>query len=150
MALARCLFTLSADDDTKVYAGLTDGTTWNGFANVRMTAIICNKVVADLIAANDDANVIAEMANMPKGPMGLIDFSNGWAFELIACECEGDDCTARHAGGSTCTANATQIVYGENGEVVCYFCDACSDEYTCGHVVGDTACGYDCPAFEGR
>jgi hypothetical protein len=74
--LTPCTF---AFDDGSEYEGFTDGTTWNGWANVHVTPAVRDLIAADLEKEGADfAETVAELRALPEAE-GLISLANGYS-----------------------------------------------------------------------
>lgn len=65
------------------FDGLADGTTWNGFDNVKVTPAVRDAIASSFVTdwpddpdASDSASSIRDL---PTGTDGLVDLSGGWA-----------------------------------------------------------------------
>lgn len=78
-----CHFTFP---DGPLFAGVSHGTTWNGFDNVSVTPAVRGQIVAWLESIGDDAEVIDDLRTLPVGADGLVDLSGGYATEIVTLE----------------------------------------------------------------
>lgn len=71
-------------DDETTFVGITDGSTWNGFLNVRVTETVLDAIVEHFRETMSAAEFAETMGDWPKpGPGGLIDLSGGYATREI-------------------------------------------------------------------
>lgn len=64
------------------YDGFTDGTTWNGFANVWVKPEVRDQIVTDIRANDPDDEHAAQLASEQPDEAGLVSLAKGWAAEL--------------------------------------------------------------------
>jgi hypothetical protein len=73
-----------ADPDGPTYQGFTDGTTWNGFANVWVTPAVRDAIADAADAEEPWSETGKELRGLTPNADGLISLANGYAAEVCA------------------------------------------------------------------
>ncbi len=70
-------------DHERSWAGFTDGSRWNGFLNVWVTAAVRNKIAQDVTMWVNGPEERDEFLALPPGPFGLVSLANGYATQEV-------------------------------------------------------------------
>lgn len=68
--------------DSPSWSGFTDGTTWNGWANVWCSPEVRDEIADYCESMRDDEESIAQMRARPVGEDGLVSLADGFAAEI--------------------------------------------------------------------